>query len=66
MEITVNGERRDVAEETTLLALIDALRLEPKLVVAQRNEDIVDRTQYAGTKLAQGDVLELVHIVGGG
>lgn len=66
MTITVNGQPRDVGDGTSLLALIEGLGLKPQLMVAQRNGDIVERSQFAETALEPDDVLELVHIVGGG
>jgi sulfur carrier protein len=34
--------------------------------VVERNREILDRTEYADARLRDGDVLELVHFVGGG
>lgn len=65
MQLTVNGEPRRVAA-TTVLALLSELGLNPLATVVERNGAIVDRTAYADTHLADGDVLELVRIVGGG
>jgi sulfur carrier protein len=66
MQITVNGETRDVSPGVSLLELIDELGLKAKAVVAQRNGDIVVRTDYAATVLTDGDEIELVRFVGGG
>lgn len=66
MQITVNGETRDVSPGVSLLELIDELGLNAKAVVAQRNGDIVVRTDYAATVLTDGDEIELVRFVGGG
>lgn len=66
MEIVLNGEHRYVPDGATLAALIETLGLKPELVVAQRNSDIVERDQFPQTRLAPGDELELVHVVGGG
>ncbi|HEX9883072.1 MAG TPA: sulfur carrier protein ThiS [Desulfobaccales bacterium] len=65
MKLTVNGEPREVAG-TTVLALLEELGLNPGATVVERNAQIVDRTSYRETALADGDVLELVRIVGGG
>lgn len=63
--LTVNGEARTVAEGTTVRALLDALGL-PLLVAVERNREIVPRAAHPATALAEGDVLEVVHFVGGG
>ena len=66
MQITVNGESRDVAPDTTVQALVKSFGLDGKTVVVQRNEDIVERGDYAATLLEDGDNLDLIRFVGGG
>ncbi|MDI6852621.1 MAG: sulfur carrier protein ThiS [Deltaproteobacteria bacterium] len=65
MRLTVNGELREVPART-VLDLLQELGLEPKRTVVEKNAVIVDRAAYRDTTLAEGDVLELVGIVGGG
>jgi thiamine biosynthesis protein ThiS len=56
-----------VPEGTTLLALLRALELDPRMIVVEHNRAILrDRDAYGSVALAAGDVLELVHFVGGG
>ncbi|MBI2435169.1 MAG: sulfur carrier protein ThiS [Candidatus Hydrogenedentes bacterium] len=66
MKILLNGEQKDVAADATLLSLVEQLGLNPKTVVAQRNDEIVERAEFAATHLQDGDRLELVRFVGGG
>lgn len=65
MRLTVNGELREVPVRT-VLDLLKELGLEPSRTVVERNGAIVERTLYPDTVLTDGDVLELVRIVGGG
>jgi sulfur carrier protein len=65
MKITLNGELREVAART-VLQLLEELGLEPGRTVVERNAAIVQRALYQDTILAEGDVLELVRLVGGG
>ena len=65
MKITINGETREVAA-VTVLGLLEELGLHPQGTVVERNREIVDREAYRETKLIEGDVLELVRLVGGG
>jgi thiamine biosynthesis protein ThiS len=51
---------------TTVLSLLEELGLHPEGTVVERNREIVDREGYRETRLADGDVLELVRLVGGG
>ena len=66
LNITVNGEARDVAPESSVLSLLESLGLEPKTMVVQRGDDIIPRDEFGATTLNDGDVLELIHFVGGG
>jgi thiamine biosynthesis protein ThiS len=65
--LTVNGEQREVAPGTTLSGFLAELSLDPRMVVVEHNRAILrDREVYGAVALAQGDVLEIVHFVGGG
>ncbi len=65
IEITVNGETRRTSA-TTVAALVTELELDPAKVAVERNREIAPRSTLAQTPLANGDVLEIVHFVGGG
>ncbi len=67
-EITVqlNGKARALPEGLTVTELLESLELNPQLVVVERNREILDRSEYAQTRVEDEDVLELVHFVGGG
>lgn len=64
--VTLNGKRRDVAPGQTIIGLLDDLDLRERLVVVERNGSIVNRADFPTTSLETGDVLEIVHFVGGG
>ncbi|MGB3753965.1 MAG: sulfur carrier protein ThiS [Parerythrobacter sp.] len=64
-EITVNGETRT----TTAISVADLAReldLDATKVAVERNGTIVPRSTLDDIRLEQGDVLEIVHFVGGG
>ena len=67
LALTVNGDRRSVAPGTSLAAFLAALDLDPRLVVIEHNRTILrNREAYASLILMDGDVLEIVHFMGGG
>jgi thiamine biosynthesis protein ThiS len=66
LEIMVNGEPRQLPAPATLDDLLRELELDPRMVVVELNREIVRRPRLAGTALADGDSVELVHFVGGG
>ncbi|MFP4623232.1 MAG: sulfur carrier protein ThiS [Gemmatimonadota bacterium] len=64
--VTVNGNEREVPAGLTVKAFLESLELHPGLVVVERNREILDRDRYDAVEVEGGDVLELVHFVGGG
>jgi sulfur carrier protein len=66
MRLTVNGEGREVPEQTTVRGLVELLGLHDGPVAVERNGDVVPRAEHVSTGLGEGDVIEIVHFVGGG
>lgn len=66
IEVRVNGEERSVPGGLSVHALLEHLGLQPRLVVVERNGDILRRESYPDAPVEAGDALELVHFVGGG
>ena len=65
MELRVNGETKNI-DASTLYDVIASMGLEPSRVAVELNGIIVPRAELAGTKMKDGDSLEIVHFVGGG
>ena len=63
--VTVNGETRRTSA-STVAALVRELDLDPAKVAVERNGTIAPRSSLAEVGLADGDVFEIVHFVGGG
>lgn len=66
MDITLNGDRIEVAHDTTIGALLAAQGLAERRVAVEVNGEIVPRSRHAGHALQQGDRVEIVHALGGG
>lgn len=66
MNVSVNGEQRDFAQETTLQALIEDMNLEGKRYAVEVNREIIPKRQHSDYILTDGDIVEIVHAVGGG
>ncbi len=65
--LMVNGTARELAPHSTVAALLGSLGIDPRLVVVEHNRSILrDRDSYVIHPLDDGDVLEIVHFVGGG
>jgi sulfur carrier protein len=66
MEITVNGQPRQVAEGLILAALLAELEITVRHVAVEVNQQLVPRGRHQEHRLAAGDRLEVVTLVGGG
>lgn len=66
IEVCLNGEERRIPARLSVRGLLEWLDLDPGLVVVELNREILDRVRYEGVEVMEGDVLELVHFVGGG
>ena len=66
IRVELNGKEREVPAGLTVRGLLESLGLEPRLVVVERNREIVVRARYDEVEVGSGDRLELVHFVGGG
>jgi thiazole synthase len=65
LSLTVNGEPRRTTA-ATVADLVRELGLVPQKVAVERNGEIAPRSTLEVVELADGDVLEIVHFVGGG
>ena len=66
MNLTVNGEPRSLDSVADVAELVAALGLDARKVAVERNLEIVPRSAYGRTPLADGDRIEIVHFIGGG
>ncbi len=66
MRLTVNGEERAFGALPDVAALVAELGLDGRKVAVERNLEIVPRSAYGSTALADGDRIEIVHFIGGG
>ena len=67
VRVTINGEARLLPEDAaSVAALVRSLGFEGKRVAVERNGEIVPKSRYDATPLADGDTLEIVRAVGGG
>lgn len=66
MDITINGEEKRFEGPLNVDGLLKALALEPRKIAVERNLEIVPKSLYAETALANGDRIEIVQFVGGG
>jgi sulfur carrier protein len=66
IRMTLNGEPREFATDTTVAEMLVVLDYSGKRVAVERNGEIVPRSLYGTTPIAAGDRIEIVVAVGGG
>jgi thiamine biosynthesis protein ThiS len=66
ISLTVNGEPRRIAPGSSIADLVADIGLDPKKVAVEHNGEIAPRSTLGDVRLSDGDVLEIVHFVGGG
>ena len=66
MKLTINGERQEIADGTTVDVLATSLLDRPKGVAVAVNGEVVPRSAWASTALAADDEVEVVTAKQGG
>ena len=66
IQLSVNGQARHIESGANIARLLESLELADKRLAVERNGEIVPRSRYRETPLAEGDRLEIVVAVGGG
>jgi len=64
--LQVNGRRVELEGPIPLLAYLEQLGVNPRAVAVEHNGAIIERATYADARLDDGDVVEIVRMVGGG
>ena len=64
--LVINGQPRQVKAMATVADYLSSLEIDSQHVAVAHNGEVVERRDYAHTKLNEGDRLEIVRPVGGG
>jgi thiamine biosynthesis protein ThiS len=64
--ITLNGERFELDEPMSVIALLAKLDIDPRRVAVEHNLAIVKRDRFPEVVVGDGDRVEIVNFVGGG
>ena len=66
MRVTVNDQPTDLPDAATVADLLATLALPGTRVAVEVNRQLVRRVQHGDTRLNDGDIVEVVTLVGGG
>ena len=66
IKLTVNGKPRDLSESLDLVSFLRSYKVDLQHVAVGYNGAVLEKQDYSGILLKDGDVLEIVNPVGGG
>jgi len=64
--ITLNGERFELDQPMSVIALLARLDIDPRRVAVEHNLTILKRQRFPEVVVGEGDRVEIVNFVGGG
>jgi thiamine biosynthesis protein ThiS len=66
VQITLNGERFELDQPVSIIALLARLEVDPRRVAVEHNLIILKRHRFPEVIVGDGDRVEIVNFVGGG
>ncbi len=66
MNITLNGEKKEVPEGIMVPGLLDFLKIQHQRVAVELNREIVKKDAFSSTAIKEGDSIEVVSFMQGG
>ncbi len=66
MNISLNGEKKEIPDGVTIFGLLEFMKIQPERVAVELNMDIVKKDAYGATRVKEGDSVEVVSFMAGG
>lgn len=66
MKVFINGETKEIADETNLIELLVKFSLPRERVAVELNQAVVRKKDWETVRVKDSDKIEIVHFVGGG
>lgn len=66
MNLSINGEKKEIDDGLSVAGLLETLKIEPARVAVEVNVAIIKKDAYGSHLLHDGDEVEIVSFVGGG
>ena len=66
MQIILNGQPKQLETNLTVTGLLETLALADRPVAVEINRELIPHANHGQTELAEGDLVEVVTLVGGG
>ena len=66
MKLLINGKSEEICDGLSLKAFLESRNINPNVVACELNLKIQKRASLDETLLREGDVLEIIQMIGGG
>lgn len=66
IEVTINGDKKSFSSGLSIAELLSELKLNSRAIAVEINQQIKPRDTHETTRIQDGDILEIVTLVGGG
>ncbi len=66
MNITLNGEIKEINQPINLADLLEHFALPAERVAIELNKQVVRKKDWTATQINEADRIEVIHFVGGG
>ncbi|MCS6802280.1 MAG: sulfur carrier protein ThiS [Chloroflexota bacterium] len=66
IRVQLNGAPREIPAGMTVAALLESLKVDPRIVAVELSGEIVARERFSETVIADGATIEIVRMIGGG
>ncbi|EMZ37536.1 sulfur carrier protein ThiS [Helicobacter bilis] len=66
MQISINGEHQNIADNITITQLLEQLEVEDKIIAISLNANVVKKDAWTQVHLKEHDKLELLQFMSGG
>ena len=66
MQITINGEIKELESEVSLDRILELFSLPSQRVAVELNREVVRKKDWENVVVKDADKIEIVHFVGGG
>lgn len=66
MKLTVNGNEMEFVENISVQGMLDTMNNQNKMIVIEKNLEIIPKEKFFETILKEGDSIEIISFVGGG
>jgi thiamine biosynthesis protein ThiS len=66
MQITINGEKRELSENLTISEMLENLEFPAERIAVELNREVVRKKDWERIELNDADKIEIIHFVGGG